>query len=1021
MPMLSEIVSEFIEEKRHQGGSARHAMQGAAFGEILKGILEEQGLLGIEVVATQEYRQALEAAVQALRGSQFGGYNHNYSFQNLRQQANWPNEMKRFITMTQNAQYHAQAGSHQASFESLFDNISQGVVEPILQAIDRHPEWLNQATSAPHRSNLLIAALFELRQPGIGREKRDELLRFLEQVIANHGQRLNLGFRDAGGNTVLHRIFWYAIQVIDEETARHLADLGRKMLGLIRHSESYSAIMGMKNKQRSVLRLEGETFIDNIYFSSLPLSEAKIRNRDYLHAILAPVLNPQQKPSIENKKDAIVSFNNKSFIEHLEEIFVDAVTFDVMKKPMTLVGTGHTLDKTTWDRIASTTKRNPLTNKPIAPGQFLEVNPILEDVIKLFEQYKEDEAKLASEMKAYFSRFNGDIEVEKAGYDALILKDVLHLTYSYFNQPQEAQESSASSSSLNAPLVDSNPKSIKIEKVFAFNGIQGGAQGVQPQIHVPKEIMDEFKTLISGTGILGSRFFNPYTSKEESFPQNPEHLTPRHLELLARNEAVNVTGDMKTALYDGLLTADQIATLRALVKAALITGTVEVTHKGGYPQGQNPRVALGSPEKTILVDQAGLQWQNDFRNTGGLFFHPNNLQNPMLPVGYRAWQEKTHQALYGSAFPVLNPQLSVQVTWNGVTGQLDLAGVSKAIEVEFLQAIDAVATQGRLTLAPQDKINFKYLKAGMGFFASGLNSGQSSGLATSSLELARLTGINCALERIVKLPFAQRQALLGQIARIELPFSQQGNDFRFAASLGNIKLQLATLGLVWGGDGFVDALTPTPGYVNAVTNCGDPHAFIGNEGGYSSVDAMIASNCPKSGLLNPGANADIGSRLSLNANAFLGSNPQASNFVAQSSAVDASNEEILKAIIRKYARGLNRGEWRLLANASQTIEIGVGNGTNKPSIATARYSIMIDEQGLLSVFDKQTKQSLAQGASRTVAINEVLPLVPQAYRLDPAVLQPQASISNAPQGFFNASNAPSANLGPNHLPEIGPR
>ena len=39
-----------------------------------------------------------------------------------------------------------------------------------------------------------------------------------------------------------------------------------------------------------------------------------------------------------------------------------------------------------------------------------------------------------------------------------------------------------------------------------------------------------------------------------------------------------------------------------------------------------------------------------------------------------------------------------------------------------------------------------------------------------------------------------------------------------------------------------DALMPRAGFVNATTNCGDPHAMIGNEGSHQSANASIATN-----------------------------------------------------------------------------------------------------------------------------------------------------------------------------------
>src|SRR5690606_9037226 len=87
----------------------------------------------------------------------------------------------------------------------------------------------------------------------------------------------------------------------------------------------------------------------------------------------------------------------------------------------------------------------------------------------------------------------------------------------------------------------------------------------------------------------------------------------------------------------------------------------------------------------------------------------------------------------------------------------------------FRQALDAAAYQGNTQLTEDEKINFKFLKAGMGFFAAGLQLSQPE--ERIKFEHARLKGIEQALNEILKYPDEQRKQLLGKIKRIELPFS----------------------------------------------------------------------------------------------------------------------------------------------------------------------------------------------------------------------------------------------------------
>ena len=79
---------------------------------------------------------------------------------------------------------------------------------------------------------------------------------------------------------------------------------------------------------------------------------------------------------------------------------------------------------------------------------------------------------------------------------------------------------------------------------------------------------------------------------------------------------------MECRLYGGLLTEDQIARIRCLVKGSTVVGKVTATHVYGY--GPRKAQELSKPEDVIVIDQAGLQWQGDLRNTGGMFFYPED-------------------------------------------------------------------------------------------------------------------------------------------------------------------------------------------------------------------------------------------------------------------------------------------------------------------------------------------------------------------------------------------------------------
>lgn len=378
-------------------------------------------------------------------------------------------------------------------------------------------------------------------------------------------------------------------------------------------------------------------------------------------------------------------------------------------------------------------------------------------------------------------------------------------------------------------------------------------KATQVQLNCPEPILKAFQELLKDSAILGSAFTNPYTKREERFPSDSSQLTARHLQILARNESYNVDGRIKADLYNGLLDDNQIAKIRILVKASNVAGIVYATHTKGYPIKRGVKrdanfgqaEVLTKPEKAILIDQAGLQWQDDIKNTGGMFFYPSHYKSPE----YSDFQNKMYKAMYGHDRPETPSDNVMTVDWNNILGVIDLNQVANAIEVEFLQALDAAVSQGNLALDTDEKINFKYLKAGMGFFASGVVPYGHENEAM--LNHARLKGISQALDKITNLPDEERLAVLGKIKRIELPFSE---GEQYASILESIREQVELLGLEWGGAGFDGAFTPLEGFVEATTNCADPHAMPGNEGHYGSVDAMIACNadvCSLNAAVNP--------------------------------------------------------------------------------------------------------------------------------------------------------------------------
>ena len=153
--------------------------------------------------------------------------------------------------------------------------------------------------------------------------------------------------------------------------------------------------------------------------------------------------------------------------------------------------------------------------------------------------------------------------------------------------------------------------------------------------------------------------------------------------------------------------------------------------------------------------------------------------------------------------------------------------IQKGFMLEFSQAIQCANLYGE---SYTDKVvYFRFLKAGLGFFCENLDEG-----TKSCLPSLRMLGIAQALDT---LPTES----VKRIKYLELPFSEGDNN----VAMDYIKRYCGRHSITFIGNGaMVDVLTPieSKGTILAVTNCADPHAAIGNEGGYESVDAAIATN-----------------------------------------------------------------------------------------------------------------------------------------------------------------------------------
>lgn len=366
------------------------------------------------------------------------------------------------------------------------------------------------------------------------------------------------------------------------------------------------------------------------------------------------------------------------------------------------------------------------------------------------------------------------------------------------------------------------------------------------RIYYRPETLSAFQFFMRDSKLLNTRFYNPYLNDYETFPADFRDLTARHLQIIARNEAVNVTGFMKTELYQGL-SANQIASIRCLVKECIIAGKTFATHVGGYPFGRSVQRTLDMSTECIVVDQSGLQFQDDFRNSGGLYFYPDDSGNRHLPEDYLHWQNDTWKLVHGTTRPKTAGDANVQVEWTAygkkVTGKLNLAALEASFQREFQDSLYVTQEEA---VSANKKVDFRFLRAGLGFFSSGLSK------LPVEIEIARLKGILSVLEKAhpQELNFIQ-SLMLPHTEGIFLTYPEKRKELE--ALFNQIEKQTKRLNISWAGAGMEDYKA---GGFFSTTNCADPHAAIGNEGGQSSVDASFYTNMKLIGF-NPGFNRNM--------------------------------------------------------------------------------------------------------------------------------------------------------------------
>jgi len=478
---------------------------------------------------------------------------------------------------------------------------------------------------------------------------------------------------------------------------------------------------------------------------------------------------------------------------------------------------------------------------------------------------------------------------------------------------------------------------------------------------------------------LGAKYHNPYTNKTENFPSNPSEFNSKHLQILARNESVNTTGSYKFNLYDGLLDDDKICRIRHLQKLVVNQSEVKAEYFGGFPRGAPINQIQGGGKNFFLVDQSGFQWQGDKRNTGCIFFYPENTTDQ----SYNKFQKDMYRVTFQEDRPDKPSDNKIAVTWNGDRGVIDLDLLKKGFKEEFKQAFIS-ANHAFSQDKSGDKHCLRFNKAGLGFFAEGVINGSDKSIKQDKFCQARLEGIAEALNEISQsVQNGQGSfSISPKFDALELPFSADQRILGYDLLAKSIKDNAQKIGIVEVFIGNKDALEVKSGYKVALTNCADPHAMVGNEGEYGSVDAMIATNCRKSSqnvnvaynqnfvelsydpksLAIPKTNSNS-SVVAVNDNHSsqnLEPNPATSQSPTTIASINTAELEVSKSKLKNLIQGFN---WDLVTKAYQKDNDGA-RWMKFKSKSIEEKDIVIGEYGLNKRGEKSIVLDLRRDNSR---------------------------------------------------------
>ncbi|XP_037044739.1 uncharacterized protein LOC119080465 [Bradysia coprophila] len=339
---------------------------------------------------------------------------------------------------------------------------------------------------------------------------------------------------------------------------------------------------------------------------------------------------------------------------------------------------------------------------------------------------------------------------------------------------------------------------------------------------------------------------NPLESFTITKDFNNQSLTI--LQRIARNESHNVSGVINTTLYPDIADRGILYSIRDIVRQCVIVGVDQCSFYGGYRCNRNSQ-----PKQRVYVcDLAALQFQQAY-NSGRLVLiqegeqHSGVLDDLVYEkvVGEKKRSFSEVQQSWGEHDNESDKLKKRYIRHDGYglpgRGSCFFDTKAYASFVKHDVILYGLALQKMVSVHhPKDKIHFKFLKYGTGFFAWKF---------AQILDELILPAVLDGLEELLGKPE------MSAIKKIELPFYEcRPCD---AKRLENFQSKFAIEVIFSANDALKQSFSKE-GLIVSTTNCGDSHAVCGNEMQFGSVDAAVAENLESKGnIFCPNINLSI--------------------------------------------------------------------------------------------------------------------------------------------------------------------